>query len=891
VKGIRFSVVVLLLTTTVWGQTREEFQRLFDDHYLPQVRALLDQGEYETVERAAREAFDRGSDVVAWRMLYLEAVRAQGRLPGVMDEVDEWAEAHSNDVRFLEFAASCHGELGEEAEQEAVLAQLNEAALEKPIAKRSAAELVALGRAAVALGAEPGQVFERFYERAREREPEWIGTYQAAGELALAKYDYSRAAREFREGLKQAPRDPELRFGLARALWPGDREGALEAAAKVLDVNGRHVGALLLRAESLLDGENYAEAEEVLNLVNAVFPNHPRAGAFLAAIAWLRDFDAEKRDAALAAALDYRPQNPEVPHRLGRSLSRKYRIEEGAAYQRQALAWDPEHVGAKLALTTDLLKQGREEEAWELAEEVAEADPYNVLAYNYGRLANQLETYETRETEHFVVKMREDEMAIYGGRVIELLNQARTVLNTKYGLNLKEKTLVEIFAEQQDFAIRTFGELGGAGYLGVCFGTVITMNSPNGAGVLSISNWEATLWHEYCHVVTLTATKNRMPRWLSEGISVYEERQHSPVWGLRMNRGFRARILGEVEEGTRGLVPIGDLSSAFLQVEDSQDLMFAYYQSSLVVEYLVDRYGVEAMHSILEELAAGKRINQALAGVVGDMEQLETEFAAFAQARARSYGESIDWEEPSPDEVDPLDVAAVEAYAAERPLNFWARKTLARAYLEQRDWRRAMAAARALIAMFPEYVESGNGYELLAEAARGAGDEAAERWAWSELARREDDAVPAYLRLMELGLRKEDWEDTWLNAERQLAVNPFVKRAHWCRGCAAEALGVDEKAAESYRKLLRLGPENPPEVRFRLARVLQDEDADRARREVVEALLEAPRFREAHRLLSDLVDPAGSAEQAAEKPEEAAGGESAGPGQSSQEKRIRKETP
>ena len=35
----------------------------------------------------------------------------------------------------------------------------------------------------------------------------------------------------------------------------------------------------------------------------------------------------------------------------------------------------------------------------------------------------------------------------------------------------------------------------------------------------------AVLWHEFTHVVTLTATKNKMPRWLSEGISVHEERQ------------------------------------------------------------------------------------------------------------------------------------------------------------------------------------------------------------------------------------------------------------------------------------------------------------------------------------------------------------------------------
>ena len=41
---------------------------------------------------------------------------------------------------------------------------------------------------------------------------------------------------------------------------------------------------------------------------------------------------------------------------------------------------------------------------------------------------------------------------------------------------------VEIFPDQADFAVRTFGMPGGAGYLGVCFGPLITMNSPAGTG-------------------------------------------------------------------------------------------------------------------------------------------------------------------------------------------------------------------------------------------------------------------------------------------------------------------------------------------------------------------------------------------------------------------------
>ncbi len=38
------------------------------------------------------------------------------------------------------------------------------------------------------------------------------------------------------------------------------------------------------------------------------------------------------------------------------------------------------------------------------------------------------------------------------------------------------------------------------------------------------------LWHEFCHVITLQKTGNKIPRWLSEGISVFEERRADVRW-------------------------------------------------------------------------------------------------------------------------------------------------------------------------------------------------------------------------------------------------------------------------------------------------------------------------------------------------------------------------
>ena len=230
---------------------------------------------------------------------------------------------------------------------------------------------------------------------------------------------------------------------------------------------------------------------------------------------------------------------------------------------------------------------------------MAAADPYNVLAFNLTILRDEMKNFRTVETPKFTLRMPAEEVEIYGDRALELLDEAHEVLCRKYGLILDKPVLVEFFPHQQDFAIRTFGNLGGGGILGACFGTVVTMNSP-GSLAANRNNWEATLWHEFCHVVTLTVTKNKMPRWLSEGISVYEETQRNPAWGEHLTPRYREMILVE-----GALTPISELSSAFLSAPSGEHLMFAYYQAGQVVEFLIDRFGIEAFRDILQDLADG----------------------------------------------------------------------------------------------------------------------------------------------------------------------------------------------------------------------------------------------------------------------------------------------
>ena len=84
---------------------------------------------------------------------------------------------------------------------------------------------------------------------------------------------------------------------LASAYSPEDRTGSDKELAEALKLNPNHVDSLLLLADHLIDSEKYDEAAKVLKQVHEVNPHEPRAFAYLAVLAHLRN-DADGETAA-----------------------------------------------------------------------------------------------------------------------------------------------------------------------------------------------------------------------------------------------------------------------------------------------------------------------------------------------------------------------------------------------------------------------------------------------------------------------------------------------------------------------------------------------------------------------------------------------------------------
>lgn len=801
-------------------------------------------GQYAECLKSAQKAINDGAYSAQWRILKIKSQMALGQYKQASDDMDVILFHYPVSIPLLELAYTTYSYGGYPSRADEMLKRVVRIGTSRDIRYMSPPDFVALGKSLLRLNYDAKLILDEFFNRAIRSDPNCLDAYLAAGELALSKQDYELAADQYRKALERFGTDPDVHYGLAKAFYPSDRQAMIASLDAALHVNPRHAPSLILMAEHQIDCEDYDSATKLLDKVLAVNAWQPEAWAYKVVLAHLAN-DTEAVKTYRANALKYWETNPEVDYLIGRKLSQKYRFSEGATYQYRALKLNPEYVPAKIQLAQDLLRLGAENKGWALADEVHNRDAYNILAYNLVNLRDHLSQFKTLRTDGFILKMDKLEADVYGDKVEKLLQQAKTELCQKYDMKLDHPVTVEMFPNQQDFAIRTFGLPGGDGFLGVCFGDVITANSPKAE---RLTNWQALLWHEFCHVVTLSLTQNKMPRWISEGISVYEESQRNPTWGQRMTPEYRKMILdGE-------LTPISQLSGAFLSPPSATHLQFAYYESSLVVEFIVKQYGLESLKAILTDLAKGDEINTAISRHVAPLEKLEKEFEAFTQKRARDLAPNADWEQPEKDQFDPTDREALAGWLAEHPNNFRVLTLYAKALIANQQWDQAKKTLSKLITLYPQYTGDDNAYQLLAGVHRQLGETEEEREVLDKLATLSPEAAYAYGRLIDIAEEKQDWQAVIQYGQKYMAVYPMLTKLYWQLGRANEEFGHDEEAVELYDRLLLLDPPDPVEVNYRLGCLLQDKNPAEAKRHVLMALAEAPRFRQAHRLLLEIIN-------------------------------------
>ena len=707
----------------------------------------------------------------------------------------------------------------------------------------SARDYARAGRAARALG----QFNEAngFFREAVALSPNDPALETHWGELFVEKHQWGEAAKSFQAALKNQPDYAPAQLGMAEAVVNENPPAAERFARRALELNPSDVRAHLFLAELATFDDQKKEAREAIDKALAVNPNSLEALALSAALHYVEGRDAEYKQ-AINAALKINPLYGEAFRVAGEITARYYRFDEAAEQARRAIAIDRENPRAQADLGLYLMRTGDERNARRALETSFRVDPYDVVTYNLLEVLDLLDTFEVITDSEIIVKLHPEEAGVMREYVPPLAKEALQALSKRWNFTPQGPILVEMFPVHDHFAVRTVGLEGMIGALGACFGRVVTMDSPKARPPGDFS-WAATLWHEIAHVITLQLSNQRIPRWLSEGISEYEETRARPEWFRNMTVPFvRAMEAGEV-------IKLREFNSGF---QDPRTISLAYYQASVLVEHIVEQYGQDALRAFVASFADGIDTETAITRVFKiDLDALQASFDKYIAAR---YG-PLQRVLAVPDGFQPdQPLEKLKAAAAQYPDNYTVQVALGRA-LRSADPDAAMSAFDNAIKLAPIITGPESAYVQLMEVAMARGDKARAAEVLEAMLVYEHTAVDAARQVVTLLEGVSDQPRVRRALQRVVAIDPFDAPSHTSLGRMALDAGATAEAVRNFRVALAAGPINRASAHADLAEgLLAAGNRAEAKREALAALEIAPTYERAQDLLLKLSEGSGS---------------------------------
>ena len=705
---------------------------------------------------------------------------------------------------------------------------------------RRGLDLFYAARAARALGEH--RMANSLMRLATQEAPEDPAMQSFWGELFGEKYDQREASTSFSDALALDDEWAPAYLGMANALADTNPPGARSAAERALEINPDYLDAHLFLAQRDLDDRDHEAAGESLERALAINPNSLEARALVAAVAYVED-RVDDFEAEVAAVLAVNPAYGEVFRVAGNLTARNYRFEEAVALVRRGLEIDPDNTRSHAELGMHLLRTGDEPGARLALERSFADDPFDVVTFNLLSMLDSLDEFVTFEQGDLVVRLHPDEAPVLKDYVLSLAQQALDDMSELYEFEAEGPILIEVFPKHDDFAVRTLGLPGMIGALGACFGKVVTLDSPR-ARTPGEFNWEATLWHEMAHVIALQMSNQRVPRWLTEGLSTFEEKRHRPDWARDQDLGFATQLN---EDQTLSL---RDLNSGFSSPET---ISMAYFQASVLVEHIIDEYGESTIHQLLRTYGDGLDTEAALEHVGLDFDTLQASFDVAVEARFGDLRRALQGpDQPMPQDGEAL--TALRELVVEYPDSFPVQMSLGQALRQAGETDEARVAFERAAALAPMATGGSSAHRPLADIAMEQDDRARAMEHLEAHLDYDHRDIEAARRLAALAEEAGDEARMRRAYELTIEIDPFDAVPHQALGRLAMARGDRLGAAREFQVALALGPVDRVSAHIDLAEVyLADDRGDDAKREVMAALEIAPTYERAQEMLLEIV--------------------------------------
>jgi cellulose synthase operon protein C len=495
--------------------------------------------------------------------------------------------------------------------------------------KESDGKALALAGRAAQLLRSPKDANE-LYDAAERALPGDTQTLLFRADLFLEKYDPGHAEEVLNEILAKAPAEPQalVRLASVKLAQALDFDEAARLARVALSVNPKLGAAYAILVGISLRDNDLEQAALFVSEGLTAEPKNLELLSLRVAERFLAD-DRPGTDAAKKAVFALNPEFSELYSIVSEFADWEHRYDEIVRMMREAVALDSEDGVAYGELGLNLIRAGDDAGGVAALRRAFAIDPYNVRVFNTLNLYEKTIAKEYVTVEHppFRIRYRKDERAILERYVPALLDEAWQKMIVAYGFTPETPIGVELYAERQNFGIRT-GGLPETAIQGVCFGRTLAAMSPKHESF----NLGMTLWHELSHVFHIQLSKSHVPRWFTEGLAEYETIIRRPEWAREQDpdlyQALRANRLPAVSNMTR----------AFTRAEELNDVATAYYASSQIMTLWATSYGMPKLSEMLRQWGAGKRTPAVLHDVLGKPpEQLDREFRAFAEQRLSRY--------------------------------------------------------------------------------------------------------------------------------------------------------------------------------------------------------------------------------------------------------------
>ncbi len=701
----------------------------------------------------------------------------------------------------------------------------------------SADELRAVAVACRYLGRDNPQLYKdalRVYDEAIARDSTNLDTRTELGFLFLEKYNGTDARTMLEGVLAENPNHPRALLGMARVTAFGGQGDPSSFVRRSLAVNPSDPAARAESALLLIDVERYDEAaaEAIRGLAADTGAAAPLTA--LAAARFLSG-DTANFQRALDRAHARLPGAADAEVTLANVAARNRLYREATAFAAQGVARDPKAGRALALLGVNQLRLGEIAAGKESLDRAFALDPYDPWSKNTLDLLDTFSGYEEIRTPRFVFVVEKKDAPLLSLYARPLADEAFDSLAARYGYRPTAPIRVELFRSNADFSVRTVG-LTGLGALGVCFGPVVALDSP-AARPVGEFNWGSTLWHELAHTFTLGATDNKIPRWLSEGLSVFEERRARPSWGADVSPEF----LAAYEE--KRLVPPSRMNDGFMRPRFPQEVILSYYQASLIAEWIEQQKGMAGIRAMLAGYRRGANTSQVVKEVLGlDLAQLDAQFDAYVRSRFAKEMEAV-----KPREAD----SRGGGVAWDGP--FADAMRAATALAERQQWDGAVQELEKAKRLFPSYSGEDSPYRTLASIHLTRGDTAAAIRELQQMTARSETAYSANVDLEALLGARGDSAAAMAALDRAVYISPFDIGVHQRLAARATRAGAHRVAVREREAVLALDPSDRVEAMYQLALAHATAgDAAAARREVLRTLDLAPNFEKAQALLLTL---------------------------------------